>query len=438
MRTGRCRSILATAMLLAAGVELARAADASVGAGERTPMKFPSAAVTEGDLLKSGFDTIEQHFLVPIPRGQLEEKALAALLQSLDPYSTYLTAGEMQLFKQDLEESFGGIGVSFGFEDPSGYPRIEYLLHGGAAVDAGVRRDDMLRTIDGRDLKGLPPDSIFNALRGAIGSPVTVQVQRAGEDALMTFELKRVEIATPSVRPIRRDAKGAPDWWLDRGRHLGYMRVTNLAAETAATAALAMAELERGGARGLVMDLRDCTGGSMRAALDTADLFVDRGRLLTIRERGEDQRFDAAPGKYTRIPVAILINGGTASSGEILAAAIADNGRATLVGERSFGKGRIQVLYSLGEGRGGMKLSTGTFQRPNGKTIDKHDIPPGSKDLAGIAPDVEVKMGKAEHDAWLEFAEKTTGTLILTAEEQAAGAPSDPVLAKAVELLTKK
>jgi carboxyl-terminal processing protease len=129
-----------------------------------------------------------------------------------------------------------------------------------------------------------------------------------------------------------------------------------------------------------VIDLRDCGGGLMQAALATADLFVDHGRLLTIRERGADRRFDATPGKYTRLPLVLLINGGTASSAEILAGAIADNSRGQLVGERSFGKGRIQTIYSLGEGRGGMVLSTGTFQRPNGKTIDKHDLPEGSTD----------------------------------------------------------
>ena len=139
--------------------------------------------------------------------------------------------------------------------------------------------------------------------------------------------------------------------------------------------------------------------------------------------------------RRTRLPLVILINQGTASSGEILAGALADNDRGTLVGERSFGKGRIQTIYTLGEGQGGMVLSTGTFQRPNGKTIDKHDVPAGSPD-AGIAPQVEVKMSEAEHTAWFDFAEKTTGTLILTPEEQ-QGAPPDPVLAKAIELLAR-
>ena len=436
------RAILSTsaaALLLATCPGLARAADppASVPAGsaERTPIRIPSAELTEGELLESGFDTIEKHFLRPLPRGQLEEQALDALLHELDPYSDYLPAGEMQLFKQDLEAAFGGIGVVLAFDDPSGYPRVHYLLRGGAAVAAGARRGDLVLAVDGRELKGLPQDSIFNALRGEIGSTVKLQLRRAGEAAPLGFELQRVAIATPSVLPLRRDGHGAPDWWLDRARGLGYLRVAALAADTASTVALAMAELQRGHARGLVLDLRDCAGGSMRAALDTADLFVERGRLLTIRQRGEDEAFDAKPGRYTRIPIVMLINKGTVSSGEILAGAIADNGRARTVGERSFGKGRIQTLYTLGEGRGGMKLSTGTFQRPNGQTIDRYDLPEDQREAgAGIAPEVEVKMDEAAHTAWLEFADKTSGTLILTPEEQ-LGAPPDPQLARAVELL---
>ena len=182
--------------------------------------------------------------------------------------------------------------------------------------------------------------------------------------------------------------------------------------------------------------LRDCPGGLLRPAVDTADLFVARGRLLTIRQRDKDRSFDATPGEFTRLPLAILINAGTASSCEIIAGALADNGRGTLVGERSYGKGRIQVIYSLGEGRGGMVMSTGTFHRPNGKTIDKHDVPEGSPD-AGIAPQVEVKMSEAEHRDWLAFAEKTTGTFLL-APGELEDAPPDPVLAKAIELLSKK
>ena len=121
---------------------------------------------------------------------------------------------------------------------------------------------------------------------------------------------------------------------------------------------------------------------------------------------------------------------------EMVAGALADNDRATLFGERTYGKGRMQVIYTLGEGHGGMVMSTGTFQQPNGKTIDKHDVPEGSPD-AGIAPQVEVKTSEAEHEAWLEYAEKSTGLQLMSREEMGP-APPDPVLESARRWLEEK
>jgi carboxyl-terminal processing protease len=397
---------------------------------------LPAAEGTAGSPLESGLKTIEQHFITPISRDQLETESLAALLEELDPYSHYFAPAEMDAFRAQLDASFTGIGVSLGYDDASGYPNVAYLLRGGVAGSAGVQRGDLLLEIDGHDLKGKGWEFVSTRLRGRAGTPVALKLRREGVPEPIALTLTRIAIDNPSVRALHRDAAGVPDWWLDRDRRLGYLRVASIVADTAPGVDAALAELQRGGARGLVLDLRDCTGGLIRGALETADLFVDRGQLLTIRQRGEDKTYKAKRGKYTKLPMAILINGRTISSCEILAGALADNGRGTLVGERSYGKGRIQVIYTLGEGRGGMVMSTGTFQRPNGKTIDKHDVPEGSTDV-GIAPQVEVKMSEAEHKAWLAFAELTTGTYVLTPEEQ-QGAPPDPVLAKAIELLGEK
>jgi carboxyl-terminal processing protease len=396
-------------------------------------VEVPVGEGISGSPLESGLDTIAEHFIVPIPRAQLDEKALGALLESLDPYSHYLPAAEMDMFRDELDASYAGVGLSFDYTDPTGYPRVAYLLRGGAAVAAGVQRRDLLLSLDGKDLKRVAWDKVASMLRGRAGTQAVLVLRRDGVADPISVTLQRVEIDTPSVRALHRDAADRPDWWLDHDKRIGYLRLASIVADTSTGVENAVRELQRGRARGLVLDLRDCAGGLMQGALETADLFVDKGRLLTIRQRGEDQVFDAKRGKYTRLPLAILINGSTVSSCEILAGALADNGRGTLVGERSFGKGRIQVIYSLGEGRGGMVMSTGTFQRPNGKTIDKHDLPEGSKE-AGIAPDVEVKMDKAQHKAWLDFAERSTGLMLLTPEE-AKAAPPDPVLEKARALL---
>jgi carboxyl-terminal processing protease len=362
--------------------------------------------------------------------------AFAALLEKLDPYSHYLEPAEMDAFRSELDGSFAGIGVNLYYEDPSGYPRVSYLLRGGIAGSADLRRDDLLLSVDGKDLQGLDGERVSTLLRGRAGTPITLRLRRAGVAEPMTLEARRVQIDTPSVRALRRDAADQPDWWLERGSKLGYLRVASVVADTPGRVEAALRELQRGGARGLVLDLRDCSGGILDGAVKTADLFVSRGRLLSIHQRHEDRHYDATRGGDTKIRIPILINGETVSACEVLAGALADNGRGRLFGERSYGKGRMQVIYTLGEGRGGMVMSTGTFQRPNGKTIDRHDVPEGSPD-AGIAPDVVVKVSEAEHKAWLEHAEKTTGLILLTRSEL-GGAPPDPVLEHARKWLEER
>jgi carboxyl-terminal processing protease len=200
----------------------------------------------------------------------------------------------------------------------------------------------------------------------------------------------------------------------------------------------ALEQLNSKHARALVLDLRDCSGGLMNAALGSADMFVDKGKLLTVVQRGENTVYQAKRGTRWRKPVVVLINDQTVSSGEILAGALKDSAGARLVGQRSFGKGRIQVLYHLGEGMGGMMISTGTFQRPNGQTVDVHDLPKDSPD-AGIRPDtgLEVNVPEAELKAWREFNQFLDGPVLLTPEEQVAPVP-DRVLDKALEVLGRR
>jgi carboxyl-terminal processing protease len=397
---------------------------------------MPKAEGIAGSPLEAGLETIGEHFIKPLPRDQLETMALAALLERLDPYSHYLAPAEMDAFTSELDASFAGIGVNLWYEDPSGYPRVSYLLRGGVAGKVDLRRNDLLLAVDGKDLKGQGWEQVASKLRGRAGTTLTLKLRREGVAEPITLSMQRVQIDTPSVRALNRDAADQPDWWLDRERKLGYLRMASMVSDGPGRVAKALRELQRGGARGLVLDLRDCAGGLLDAAVETADLFVDRGRLLSIHQRDQDQHFDAKRGGNTKLRLAVLVNAGTISSCEVLAGALADNPRATLFGERTYGKGRMQVIYTLGEGRGGMVMSTGTFQRPNGKTIDRHDVPEGSPD-AGIAPDVVVKVSEAEHKAWLEHAEKTTGLILLTRSEL-GGAPPDPVLEHARKWLEER
>lgn len=386
--------------------------------------------------LRDAMAIIEQKFLKNLTHEQIVGLALKALLSDLDPYSKYLTPAERGLFESDLSGAFGGVGVSFFFDTPTKQPTIERLMVESPGARAGLRVGDVLVAIDGQPTTGIDADTVLGRVRGKPDTWVELRIQR-GQAPAFDVRVARELVHQPSARGVRRDAAGKPDYWLDAAKGIGYVRINRFADDTAPTLKLALAELSRQPLNGLVLDLRDCVGGSMHAALDAADLFVDEGLLLSIVQRDKGDRYEASPGLYTTLPLAVLINEGTVSSGEIFVAALKDNHRAVLVGQRTYGKGRIQKLIALGEGRGAVVLSTGTFQRPSGKTIDRNDVPKGSPD-AGIAPDPgqEVIVDEKEHGVWLTQAELLDSAVLLSEEEQRPPAP-DRVLERALQALSE-
>lgn len=383
--------------------------------------------------MDDAIDVIQQRFMKEMTHAQIVERALKALLEDLDPYSNYLTPLDRKLFDEDLAASFGGLGVNIDFEDKTGGPKIRYLMVESPGGRAGLRRGDRIARIDGHVTDGADPDVVVGWMRGKPGSIARLEVQRSGRERPLQMRVKREIIHLPSVRGVRRDGSGRSLYVLDAVKGIGYIRINRLADDTPSAVEAAMEALHAAGMRGLVLDLRDCIGGKMKMALGVADLFIGHGRLLTVVQRDKTVHHDAESGEYAGFPIVALINKGTASSGEILAGALKDNGRVVLVGERTFGKGRVQELLPLGEGRGSLKLSTGTFQRPSGKTIDRHDVPEGSND-AGIAPDIEVAVEGKEYEAWIEHASLLDSAVLLTDEEQKPPTP-DRVLERGLEVL---
>jgi carboxyl-terminal processing protease len=373
-------------------------------------------------------DLVQKKYLHRVERPELEARALRSFLERLDPYSNYLDAQEWALYESRFTGSFGGIGVAMAIDAEARLPKVDYLLIGSSAAEAGVRRGDHFAAIDGKSLEGLTMEDVVPLLRGTPGSTVELTVRRAGETIPLT--LQRRAVMMPSVRGVHRDANGEAGYLLEGG--IGYVRILQFGDDTVDLAERAFASLKN--AKGIVLDLRDCNGGKMSAAVKIADLLLDKGRIVSVVERDATEHFDATPGVATTVPVVMLINDQTASSAEILAGALADNGRVTVIGQRTFGKGRVQEKIALADGMGGIVLSTGTFQRPSGKTIDKHDAKTETE--AGIAPEIEVPLEKAELEAWRKEMNRLDGPFILTAEEQKPAAP-DRVLRRALEVLQK-
>jgi carboxyl-terminal processing protease len=383
----------------------------------------------------AALDIVGKHYLKDVPRAGLEEQALRAFLNDLDPYSNYMNAQEWAGFRSKLTGQFCGIGVNLRIDSDARLPEISYLMLGSPAGEAGVRRGDHILRIDGHPLEGLSIDDVIPLLRGIPGSTVELTIRPAGSLSTLPLRVTRRMIKDPSVRGVRRDAAGESHYLLSEEKGIGYIRVLGLADDTVPELTKALVELKRQGMKGLVFDLRDSHGGKLHAAVDAADLFLDAGRILSVASRvAGDEVYDAKPGVLTDVPMVMLINEWTVSSSEILAGALTDNHRAIAMGQRTFGKGRIQVMYDLPPGMGGVVLSTGTFQRPSGKTIDKHDAK--SPNEAGIAPDpgMEIALEAKESEAWAAETSRLDNPVVLTPEEQIPTVP-DRVLVRALEVL---
>ncbi|MHB8796902.1 MAG: S41 family peptidase [Thermoanaerobaculia bacterium] len=398
-------------------------------------LSWPGRAPAEGlpaGRLAEALDVIRTRFLEEMTREELEERALLALLKDLDPYSRYLDAGEWAEFDDRLSAELCGVGITFGFDGEESLPVVERLLVGSGGAEAGVREGDRIAAADGRSLAGATFDEVRSQLVGPAGSFVELVVCSRGSSTASAIRIRRRPVALPSVRGVRRDGKGRSEYFLDATLGIGYVRISRLAEDTVRDVELALSDLERRGLRGLVLDLRESEGGLMEAAVGVADLFLHGGRILSTVTRAGTTHRDATPGACTDVPVVVLIDSGTASSSEFLAAALKDNGRAVFVGQRTFGKGRIQERLALGEG--GLVLTTGRHGRPDGTSFDRYADGP---DVAGVDPDpgMEIVVEGAEREDWSSRALLRDAPIAF--DEETGGKGPDRVLEMGVKALAE-
>lgn len=399
-------------------------------------LSWPASAPAQGPpagQLAEALEAIRTSFLGEMTREELEGRALRALLRELDPYSRHLDAAEWADFDDRLSAELCGVGITFGFDGEERLPVVERLLIGSGGAEAGVRERDRIAAAEGRSLAGATFDEVRSQLLGSCGSTVELSVCRRGSSTASSIRVRRRPVALPSVRGVRRDRHGRSDHLLDERLGIGYVRISRLAEDTVREVDLALADLERRGLRGLVLDLRESEGGLMEAAVGVADLFLHGGRVLSAVTRAGTRHWDAAPGTCTDVPVVVLIDSGTASSSEFLAAALKDNGRAVFVGQRTFGKGRIQERLSLGEG--GLILTTGLHVRPSGTSFDRHVDSP---DLAGVGPDpgLEVVVEGAEREEWSSRAFLRDAPIAF--DETTGGTGPDRMLERGAEVLRQR
>ena len=312
---------------------------------------------------------------------QLAKNAIHGMVESLDPHSEYLESQDNEDFEEDLSGEFGGIGVEV--ELRSGRVVVIAPIAGTPGERAGIQRGDQITSIDGHPLEGgATSDDVVRRLRGKPKTSVKIGILRPGTGQSISLTLTREVIKVDSVT-------GATV--LDGD--IGYLRITEFSDHTAEQFDAALNGLLKKNIGALIIDLRNNPGGLLDAAVDVAEPFFRKGELIVYTQgrkpADRDEYRAEGDGDPLSLPVAVLINAGTASAAEVVTGALKDTGRAVIVGERSFGKGSVQTIFKLRNGEG-LRLTTAHYYTPNGISIHEK----------GIEPQVEVVM-TPEEDAKL-------------------------------------
>jgi len=304
--------------------------------------------------------------------------ALRGLLESLDPHSQFMDARDYTNLREDIDSEFGGIGVQVEFVDDSVI--VIAPIAGTPGERAGIRRGDRIVRIDGEAMTGRGMNAVVNRLRGKPGTEVVVGLRRAGAEDDVEVTIERQRIRVESVTDVMVDADG-----------IGYLRLSQFSEPTADELRRALATLHDEGMRALVFDLRNNPGGLLTAAAAVAEQFLPEGEMIVYTQgrHPDDQQefFSTNRGEGVDVPVAVLINAGSASAAEIVAGALQVAHKAVVVGERSFGKGSVQSIYRLRRGEA-LRLTTAKYFLANGETIHER----------GVLPDVDIVMSP-EDDA---------------------------------------
>jgi carboxyl-terminal processing protease len=337
---------------------------------------------------------VEGSYVAPVGRGTLIEDALKGMLTRLDPHSDYMDEQQYRQLMSAAHGEFGGIGVELTLQ--GAVPQVIAPIDGTPAANAGIQPGDRIVRVDGQATAGMDSEEIVKRLRGAVGSRVVLTIAR-GQQPPFEVPLVRAIIHVQSVK-----AQLKPN-------QIGYIRISTFAENTPADVAAALARLKQeahGRLYGLVLDLRNDPGGLLDSAVAVAGDFLDGGIVVTTRGRDQnDNHTYTAPvgGDLLRgKPIVVLINSASASAAEIVAGALQDHRRVTVMGTRSFGKGSVQSIIPL-DGHGALRLTTALYYTPSGRSIQGQ----------GISPDIVVRLPSDEQvaDAVVSYESDLYGAL---------------------------
>jgi carboxyl-terminal processing protease len=310
------------------------------------------------------FDRVRADYVEEPDESQMIEAAINGMLASLDPHSSYMNKKQFQDMSVQTRGEFGGLGIEVTMEN--GVIKVVSPIDETPAKRAGIMANDLIIKIDGTDVQGMTLNDAVDKMRGKIGTDIVLTIQREGKEPFEQ-KLTRDKIRVQSVK------------YNVENNDIGYIRISSFTEQTQEGLEKAMENFRTtmgDKAKGYIIDLRNDPGGLLDMAISVSDTFLDKGEIVSTRGRHADetQRFNATKGDLANgKPVVVLINGGSASASEIVAGALQDHKRATLIGTRSFGKGSVQTIIPLG-GEGALRLTTARYYTPAGRSIQAKGI----------------------------------------------------------------
>jgi carboxyl-terminal processing protease len=365
----------------AAGAVLLLTPHHDVGAAAKTANDTPNTQDTYKELKLFGdvYQLVRADYVDKVSNEKLVEGAINGMLTALDPHSNYLNAKNFDDMKVQTRGEFGGLGIEVSMEN--GLVKVVSPIDDTPAAHAGIKPGDLIVKIDGSAVQGMSLPQAVEKMRGPVNSDIMLTISRKGEKPF-DVKLTRAIIKIKSVRSHLID------------NDIGYIRITSFTEQTDVGLHNAITKLKQDShdkLAAIVLDLRNNPGGLLDQAVAVASAFISKGEIVSTRGRSPDdaQRYDSHTADITGgLPMAVLINGGSASASEIVAGALKDHHRAILIGTRSFGKGSVQTIIPM-PGHGAMRLTTARYYTPSGRSIQ----------ALGVEPDIVVAAARIEHVA---------------------------------------
>ena len=390
---GACLTFLVTGPQ---GEQLVAAAKAAAGAD----------AYSQLNLFGEVFQRVRLDYVEKPDDSKLIEGAITGMVTSLDPHSRYMNDKAWHEMQETTSGEFGGLGIEVTMEE--GVVKVVAPIDDTPAAKAGLMSGDLITKIDGEAVQGLTLEQAVNKMKGAVDTRTKLTIVRKGKDAPLDFTITREIIR---VRPVRYHTEGGD---------IGYIRITSFNEQTTDSLRKAITDISKqippDKLAGYVVDLRNNPGGLLDQAVSVTSTFLARGEVVSTRGRNpeETQRFSAHGGDLTKGKrLVVLINGGSASASEIVAGALHDHQRATLIGTRTFGKGSVQTIIPLGTGNGALALTTARYYTPSGRSIQAQGIAPDIEMLQDVPAELKDRtetMGEASMRGHLSAADGTEQT----------------------------